>query len=123
MKRYLNLEPVVAAQLTTPADNPFVTDDSRMMDVWFKGPPVRKQLFKKMKKSEQEDLLSNLLARGFLRSGNLLLNPRAILFAEMENELLGGVVTVGYQENNKPLEFKVAGKAFGELLAALADRS
>jgi hypothetical protein len=120
MKRYINLDLVVAAQLTTPADNPFVTDASRMMDVWFSGPPVHKQLFKKMQKSEQEELVRNLLGRGFLRSGNLLLNPRAILFAEMENELLGGVVTVGYQENNKPLEFKIAGKAFGELLGALA---
>jgi hypothetical protein len=123
MKRYVNLAQVVAAQLTTPADNPFVTDESRMMDVWFCGPPVRKQLFKKMKKNEQETLIADLLGRGFLSSGNLLLNPRAILFAEMENELLGGVVTVGYQENNKPLEFKIAGKAFGELLGNLADKS
>lgn len=119
MQRHINLDRVVAVQLTTPADNPFVTDTSRMLDVWFGGAAVRKVLFKKMSKEEQETLVARLLERGFVRVGNLLLDPRTVLFAEMENELLGGVVTVGYQENNKPLEFKVPGKAFGELLAKL----
>jgi hypothetical protein len=119
MVRYINLDRVVAVQLTTPADNPLVTDDSRLIDVWFDGAVIRKQMFKKVKKAEQEGLVNDLLGRGFVRSGNLLLDPRAVLFAEMENPLLGGVVTIGFGESGKSVEMKVAGKAFAELAAAL----
>jgi hypothetical protein len=119
MMRYINADRVLAVQLTTPADNPLVTDDSRLIDVWFGGAVVRKQMFKKVKKAEQEALVADLLGRGFLRSGNLLLDPRAVLYAEMENELLGGVVTVGYGDNGKPVEFKIAGQTFSHLANAL----
>jgi hypothetical protein len=119
MERFINTELVVAVQLTTPDENPLVTDDSRMMDVWFGGAVVRKQLFKKVKKSEQEVFAADLLARGFVRSGNLLVNPRAVLFAEMEHQLVGGLVTIGYGDNNRPVELKLKGEVFGELAAAL----
>lgn len=121
--RYINPDKVVAAQLTTPAENPLVTDNSRLMDVWFAGAVVRKQLFKKVTRAEQEAFEAELLRRGFLRSGNLLLNPGAVLFAEMESELLGGIVTVGWQENGKPLELKVNAKAFAELCERLGQAS
>ncbi|HEY6871384.1 MAG TPA: hypothetical protein VI298_01525 [Geobacteraceae bacterium] len=117
--RYINTGRVIAAQLTTPAENPLVTDNSRMIDAWFDGAAVRKQLFKKVSKAEQEAFAADLLARGFVRSGNLLLNPSAVLFAEMEHELLGGIVTIGYQDNGKPVELKVGSTAFGELREAL----
>jgi len=42
-----------------------------------------------------------------------------ILFAEMENQILGGVITIGWQENGKPVELKVNGKAFEELCSLL----
>jgi hypothetical protein len=113
--RYINTGRVVAAQLTTPAENPLVTDSSRMIDVWFDGAAVRKQLFKKMSKQEQEDFAADLASRGFIRSGNLLLNPASVLFAEMEHELVGGIVTIGYQDNGKPVELKVNSSAFIEL--------
>lgn len=118
--RYINTGRVIAAQLTTPAENPLVTDSSRLIDVWFDGAAVRKQLFKKVTREEQEAFAADLLARGFVRSGNLLLNPAAVLFAEMEHELLGGIVTIGYQDNGKPVELKVSSAAFAELSAALA---
>jgi hypothetical protein len=117
--RYINTGRVIAAQLTTPAENPLLTDDSRLVDIWFAGSVVRKQLFKKVTKAEQEALAADLAKRGFIRSGNLLLDPRAVFFAEMENQLLGGIVTIGFQENGKPVELKVSGKAFGELCALL----
>jgi len=118
--RYINTERVVAAQLTSPADNPLVTDDSRLIDVWFGGEAVRKQLFKKVRKAEQEAFVAALLRRGFLQSGNLLVDPAAVLFAEMENELLGGVITIGYGEHGKPVELKVKGAVFAQLCAAMA---
>ena len=113
--RYINSGRIVAAQLTTPAENPLVTDSSRMIDVWFDGAAVRKQLFKKMTRLEQEDFAADLMNRGFIRSGNLLLNPAAVLFAEMEHELVGGLVTIGYQDNGRPVELKVNSSAFIEL--------
>jgi hypothetical protein len=113
--RYINTGRVVAAQLTTPAENPLVTDSSRMIDVWFDGAAVRKQLFKKMTKEEQEDFAADLTNRGFIRSGNLLLDPAAVLFAEMEHELVGGIVTIGFQDNGKPVELKLNSSAFIEL--------
>jgi hypothetical protein len=118
--RYINTGRVIAAQLTTPAENPLLTDNSRLIDVWFAGSVVRKQLFKKVAKAEQEAFAADLTKRGFIRSGNLLLDPRAVFFAEMENQFLGGIVTIGFQENGKPVELKVSGKAFGELCALLA---
>jgi hypothetical protein len=118
--RFINTARVVAAQLTTPAENPLVTDDSRLIDAWFGGPVVRKQLFKKVKKSEQEAVAADLLRRGFVRSGNLLLDPDAVLFAEMEHELVGGIVTIGYQDNGRPVELKVSGTVFHELCGLLA---
>lgn len=117
--RYINVDKVVAAQLTTPAENPLVTDNSRLMDIWFAGAAVRKQLFKKVTKAEQEAFEAELLRKGFVRSGNLLVDPAAVIFAEMESELLGGIVTVGWQENGKPLELKVSAKAFAELCERL----
>lgn len=120
MKRYINLSRIIAVQLTTPAENPLVTDDSRLMDVWFGGGAVRKQMFKKVRKAEQEKVVADLTERGFLRAGNLLLDPGAVLFAEMENELLGAVVTVGYGENGKPVEFKIPGPAYAALAGGLA---
>jgi len=121
--RYINTGRVVAAQLTTPAENPLVTDSSRLIDVWFDGAAVRKQLFKKVSKAEQEGFTADLLRRGFVQSGTLLINPAAVLFAEMEHELIGGIVTIGYQDNGKPVELKVGSKAFGELLDTLAGGS
>jgi hypothetical protein len=119
MERFINIDLVVAAQMTTPEDNPLVSDTTRMMDVWFGGAVVRKQLFKKVSKVEQEAFVEQLLARGFVQSGNLLLNPRAILFAEMEHQLVGGLVTIGFGDNNRPVELKVKGQAFTELAAKL----
>ncbi len=118
--RFINTGRVVAAQLTTPAENPLVTDDSRLIDVWFEGGAVRKQLFKKVTKTEQEAFAESLLRRGFIQSGNLLLDPRAVLFAEMEHELVGGIVTIGYQDNGRPVELKVSSKVFSALCAGLA---
>jgi hypothetical protein len=117
--RYINAERVIAAQLVTPADNPLVTDDSRMMDVWFAGEAVRKQLFKKVTRAEQEAFTASLLRRGFVQSGNLLIDPAAVLFAEMENQFLGGIVTIGFQDNGKPVELKVSGKVFTVLCSRL----
>jgi hypothetical protein len=119
MTRFINTNLVVAAQLTTPAENPLVTDNSRFMDIWFGGAVVRKQMFKKVTLAEQEALVAALVARGFIQSGNLLLDPRAVLYAEMENQFLGGVVTIGHGENGKPVELKVNGKAFNELCGSL----
>ena len=119
MTRFINTNLVVAAQLTTPAENPLVTDNSCFMDIWFGGATVRKQMFKKVTLIEQESLVAALIARGFIQSGNLLLDPRAVLYAEMENQFLGGVVTVGYGENGKTVELKVNGKAFNELCGSL----
>lgn len=119
MDRYINASLVVAAQLTTPAENPLVTDNNRLLDVWFNGPPVRKQMFKKVTRAEQEAFVAELLGRGFVQSGNLLLDPLAVQFAEMENQLLGGLVTIGYGDNNKPVELKVNGAAFAELCEKL----
>jgi hypothetical protein len=113
--RYINTSRVVAAQLTTPAENPLLTDDSRLMDVWFEGEAVRKQLFKKVTKAEQESFTAALGERGFVRSGNLFIDPRAVLFAEMENSIVGGLITIGWQDNGKPVELKVNGKTFEEL--------
>ena len=121
--RYINVGRVIAAQLTTPADNPLVTDNSRMIDVWFSGAAVRKQLFKKVTRDEQESFTADLVKRGFVRSGNLLMEPAAVLFAEMEHELVGGIVTIGYQDNGKPVELRVSGKAFAELRERLSDAS
>lgn len=115
MERFINIDLVVAAQMTTPDDNPLVTDTSRMMDVWFGGAFVRKQLFKKVAKTEQEAFVQQLLARGFIKSGNLYLNPKTILCAEMEHSLVGGLVTVGFGDNNRPVELKIKGPAFTEL--------
>lgn len=119
MTRFINTNLVVAAQLTTPAENPLVTDNSRFMDVWFGGVAVRKQMFKKVSLAEQESLVTALVARGFIQSGNLLIDPQAVLYAEMENQFLGGVVTIGFGENSKPVELKVNGKAFNELCGSL----
>ena len=119
--RYINTGRVIAAQLTTPAENPLLTDASRLVDVWFGGEAVRKQLFKKVSKAEQEALSETLAARGFIRSGNLLIDPGAVLFAEMEHEIVGGIVTIGFGDNGKPVELKVSGKAFTELCARLAE--
>lgn len=118
--RFINIDRVVAVQLTTPAENPLVTDQSRLMDVWFDGAAIRKQLFKKVTRAEQESFAAALLARGFVQSGNLLVKPAGVLFAEMENQLLGGIVTLGFGDNGKPVELKVGGTAFGELCSRLA---
>lgn len=118
--RYINTDRILAAQFTTPAENPLLDDDTRLIDVWFDGASVRKQLFKKVKKSEQEKMAQALENRGFIRSGNLLLNPRGILFAEMEHEIVGGLVTIGYQENGRPVELKVESTAFRALCEELS---
>ncbi|MBU5614710.1 hypothetical protein [Geomonas azotofigens] len=118
--RYINIDKILAAQLTTPAENPLVGDETRMIDVWFDGAAVRKQLFKKVHKTEQEAMAQELENKGFIRSGNLLINPRAILFAEMEHEIVGGLVTIGYQDNGKPVELKVDTTAFKDLCERLA---
>ena len=120
MNRFINVNLVIAAQMTTPAENPLVTDNSRMMDIWFKGSSVRKQLFKKVTKGEQEFMVETLKDRGFIQSGNLLIDPATVLFAEMENQFLGGIVTIGYQDNGKPVELKLGGKAFNELCGRLS---
>jgi hypothetical protein len=120
MNRFINVDLVIAAQMTTPAENPLVTDTSRMMDIWFGGSSVRKQLFRKVTKGEQEFMIETLKERGFIQSGNLLLNPATVLFAEMENQFLGGVVTIGFQDNGKPVELKLGGKAFNELCGILS---
>ena len=120
--RYINIDCIIAAQLTTPSENPLVTDDTRLTDVWFGGNVVRKQLFKKVKKTEQEAMGEELERRGFIRSGNLLIDPASVLFAEMEHEIVGGLVTIGFQENGKPVELKVNGKAFVELCEKLSGR-
>jgi hypothetical protein len=123
MNRFINVNLVIAAQLTTPADNPLVTDNSRMMDIWFGGAAVRKQLFRKVSKAEQEFMVETLKDRGFIQSGNLLIDPATVLFAEMENQFLGGIVTIGYQDNGKPVELKLGGKAFNELCSRLLSPS
>ena len=120
MNRFINVNLVIAVQLTTPADNLLVTDNSRMMDVWFGGASVKKQLFMNVSKGEQEFMVETLKDRGFIQSGNLLLDPSSVLFAEMENQFLGGTVTIGYQDNDKPVELKLGGKAFNELCARLS---
>ncbi len=119
--RYINSGRIIAAQLTTPAENPLLTEESTLIDVWFEGQVVRKQLFKKVTKAEQTAFVAELTDHGFVRSGNLFLNPAAVLFAEMENQLLGGVITLGWQENGKPVELKVPSKAFEELCALLKE--
>jgi hypothetical protein len=118
--RYINTDKILAAQLTTPAENPLVGDETRLIDVWFDGSSVQKQLFKKVHKTEQEAMAQDLEKKGFIRSGNLLINPRAVLFAEMEHEIVGGLVTIGYQDNGKPVELKVDAKAFKDLCERLA---
>jgi hypothetical protein len=120
--RYINIDRALAAQLTTPSENPLLGDDTRLVDVWFDGASVRKQLFKKVTKAEQEALALSLEKKGFLRSGNLLLNPRGILFAEMEHEIVGGVVTIGYQDNGNPVELKVDSAAFKSLCQQLTTK-
>ena len=120
MNRFINVNLVIAAQMTTPAENPLVTDTSRMMDIWFGGASVKKQLFRKVTKTDQEFLVETLKERGFIQSGNLLINPGSVLFAEMENQFLGGIVTIGFQDNGKPVELKLGGKAFNELCGRLS---
>lgn len=120
MFRYINSNQVIAVQLVTPAENPLLTDDSRTMDVWFGGAFVRKQLFKKVARVEQELLAEELRNRGFIQSGNLLIDPAAVLFAEMENQFLGGLITIGYQENGNTVDLKLSGKAFNELCGRLS---
>jgi hypothetical protein len=115
--RYINADLVLAVQCTTPAENPLVTDDSRLMDVWFAGAVVRKQMFKKVRKAEQEGLCARLEERGFIRSRSLMFDPRAVLFAEMESELLGGVIVIGCGDNGKPVELKIDAASM-ELLGA-----
>jgi hypothetical protein len=118
--RYINTDKILAAQLITPTENPLVGDDTRLIEVWFDGSSVRKQLFKKVHKTEQEAMAQDLEKRGFIRSGNLLLNPRAVLFAEMEHEIVGGLVTIGYQDDGNAVELKVDSKAFQDLCEQLA---
>lgn len=120
MQRYINAARVCAAQLITPAENPLLTEESRLVDVWFDGPVVRKQMFKKVTRVEQEALRETLLQGGFIASGNLLINPAAILFAEMENELVGGIITIGYGDNNKPVELRVNAASFHAVTAGAA---
>lgn len=119
--RYINTRRIIAAQFTTPAENPLLTEESTLIDAWFDGPVVRKQLFKKVTKAEQEAFKAAIEKRGFIRSGNLFVDPRALLFAEMENHILGGIITIGWQENGKPVELKVNSKAFDELYALLQE--
>lgn len=120
MNRFINVNLVIAAQMTTPADNPLVTDNSRFMDIWFGGSSVRKQMFKKVTLEEQEFIIEALKTRGFIQSGNLLVDPAFVLFAEMENQFLGGIITIGFGENGKPVELKLGGKAFNELCGRLS---
>lgn len=119
MERFINIDRVVAVQMTTPEDNPLVTDSSRMMDVWFDTGAIRKQMFKKVARDEQEHLVAQLVKRGFLQSGNLYIDPKAILFAEMEHQMVGGLITIGFGDNDKPVELKVKAEAFTELAARL----
>ncbi len=120
--QFINTDRIVAAQLTTKEENPLLTEDSCLIDVWFDGPVVRRQLFKKVTKAERETFTAAVEKRGFIRSGNLFLDPRAVLCAEMENRILGGVITIGWQENGKALELKVSDKAFDELLSHLKNQ-
>lgn len=120
MNRFINVNLVIAAQMTTPAENPLVDDTSRMMDIWFGGASIKKQHFRKVTKGEQEFMVETLKHRGFIQSGNLLLDPSAVLFAEMENQFLGGIVTIGFQDDGKPVELKLGGKAFNELCVRLS---
>lgn len=120
MNRFINVNLVIAAQMTTPADNPLVTDNSRFMDIWFGGSSVRKQMFKKVTLEEQDFIIEALKTRGFIQSGNLLVDPAFVLFAEMENQFLGGIITIGFGENGKPVELKLGGKAFNELCGRLS---
>lgn len=117
MERIINTRLVVAAQLVTPAENPLVSDNNRIMDVWFSGSIIRKQMFKKVTRDEQEAFLAELLTRGFVRSGNLLIDPAALQYVEMENRMLGAVVTLGNGDNGKPVELKITAQAFDELHA------
>jgi hypothetical protein len=39
--RYINTDMIIAAQLTTPDDNPLVDDDTRLINVWFDGSSVK----------------------------------------------------------------------------------
>ncbi|MCE1226260.1 MAG: hypothetical protein LWW87_07220 [Geobacteraceae bacterium] len=119
MERFINIDRVVAVQMTTPEDNPLVTDNSRMIDVWFNTGAIRKQMFKKVSKDEQESLITKLVDRGFLQSGNLYIDPKAILFAEMEHQMVGGLITIGFGDNDKPVELKVKSQAFSELAGRL----
>lgn len=119
MERFINIDKVVAVQMTTPEDNPLITDNSRMMDVWFNTGAIRKQMFKKVAKDEQERLIAKLSERGFLQSGNLYIDPKAILFAEMEHQMVGGLITVGFGDNDKPVELKVKSQTFSELVGRL----
>ena len=120
--RYINAGRIIAAQLTTRAENPLLTEESSLIDVWFEGTVVRKQLFKKVTKAEQEAFVAAITKRGFVRSGNLFVDPRGVLFAEMENQVLGGIITIGWQDNGKPAEIKVNSKGFEELYQLLNDR-
>jgi len=119
--RFINPDKILAAQLTSPADNPLVTDESRLIEVWFKGPAVRRQMFKKVRRVEQEAFVEVLLKRGFVRSGRILLDPAEILYAEMENRMLGGIVTVGFQGDGKAVEFKFSGPDFEGLCTKLGN--
>jgi hypothetical protein len=38
-----------------------------------------------------------------------------VLFAEMESELVGGLITLGFGEGGKPVELKVDAQAMAEL--------
>ena len=117
--RFINNGRVIAAQFTTPTENPLLTEESILIDIWFEGPVVRKQLFKNVTKAEQETLRTEILKRGFIHSGNLFLDPRAVLFAEMENHILGGIIAIGWHENGNPVELKVNGNAFDEICSLL----
>ena len=120
MPRYINASRVCAAQLITPAENPLLTEENRLVDVWFDGPVIHKQMFKKVSRTEQEALRDRLRQQGFVESGNLLVNPAALLYAEMESELVGGVITIGYGDNNKPMELRVSAKSFRDICDKVA---
>jgi hypothetical protein len=66
--------------------------------------------------------LCAVTTRGVNHSGTLFLDPRAVLFAEMENSIVGGAVTIGWQENGDPLEIKVDSSTFEELCKLLRGR-
>jgi hypothetical protein len=38
----------------------------------------------------------------------------------MEHQMVGGLVTIGYQDNGKPVELKLNGKAFEEMVAGFS---